>query len=239
MPCYHPISLALPRKNDPLVTDQQTLPCGNCLGCRSEQARQWAVRMMHETHVHDSNLFVTLTYDEKEIPENGSLCPKHLSKFVKDLRKKGQEFSYYGCGEYGERTHRPHYHVCLFGARFSDARSGLDFSRPSIRWSESLEDIWGRGKTEFGTVTMASASYVAGYVRKKVAEAGVPVNMKTGELLEKEFARMSLNPAIGRDWIAVYWRDVYPRDYVVVDGQECKPPRYYDKYMAFDIIDIG
>ncbi len=79
---------------------------------------------------------------------------------------------------------------------------------------------------------MASASYVAGYVQKKMnTERAVRAYSTTGELLEPEFARMSLKPAIGRRWIARHWRDVYPRDYVVVEGFESKPPRYYDKFM--------
>ncbi len=78
---------------------------------------------------------------------------------------------------------------------------------------------------------MASASYVAGYVRKKLLGAQGPVDENTGLELAPEFARMSLRPAIGRRWIERYWRDVYPRDCVVVDGVEAKPPRYYDKWM--------
>ncbi len=79
---------------------------------------------------------------------------------------------------------------------------------------------------------MASASYVSGYVRKKQKAKDynrcVP---QTGELKAPEFARMSLRPAIGRRWIERYWEDVYPRDYVVIDGYQAKPPRYYDRWM--------
>lgn len=92
--------------------------------------------------------------------------------------------------------------------------------------------------TEFGSATLASASYVAGYVRKKVTQKEDPdhytrVDPETGELteLEKEFARMSLRPAIGMRWIQKYWQDVYPRDFIVFGGREAKPPRYYDKWM--------
>jgi len=42
---------------------------------------------------------------------------------------------------------------------------------------------------------------------------------------------MSLRPAIGRRWINKWWADVYPRDFVVIDGFKAKPPRYYDKFM--------
>ncbi len=210
----------------------QVVPCGSCVGCRQEQTRQWAVRMMHEARMHRTNLFATLTYDRKKVPENGALRPRDLTRFVKDLRREGFEFSYYGCGEYGERTARPHYHVCLFGCAPMDRVRNPIPDRSNVWWSGTLEDIWGRGRTELGTITMASASYVAGYVQKKMkAERAVRANSTTGELLEPEFARMSLKPAIGRRWIARHWTDVYPRDYVVVEGFESKPPRYYDKFM--------
>lgn len=87
-------------------------------------------------------------------------------------------------------------------------------------------------------MTYESAAYVAGYVRKKVSQKVDPdhyrrVNLETGEVVEvvPEFSRMSLRPAIGRTWIEKYWRDVYPRDFVVVKGKEFRPPRYYDKVM--------
>lgn len=81
-----------------------------------------------------------------------------------------------------------------------------------------------------------AASYVAGYVRKKVNKREEPytrVDSATGELvlLEREFSRSSRMPALGRPWVERYWRDVYPRDYVVMDGARMKPPRYYDKWM--------
>lgn len=93
------------------------------------------------------------------------------------------------------------------------------------------------GLTEFSSVTFAAASYVAGYVRKKVRQADDPehytrVDPETGELvsLHCEFARMSRRPAIGLTWLKRYWADVYPRDYVVIDGVRSKPPRAYDKF---------
>ncbi len=237
MPCFHPREVAIKRKSlytKRHFTDMQVVPCGSCIGCRAEQARQWAVRMMHEARMHQANFFVTLTYDERRLPDNGALCPKDFQRFVKDLRKAepDRRFSYFGCGEYGERTQRPHYHALLFGFDFLDKSRSADNQRPNVWRSETLENIWGRGRTEMGSVTMASASYVAGYVRKKVkAERYERCNTSTGELLQPEFARMSLRPAIGKRWIARHWKDVYPRDFVVIDGVEAKPPRYYDKWM--------
>lgn len=244
MPCYHPVRIKVWRKafkpGGIRVMDRQVVPCGSCLWCRSEQARQWSVRLMHELQMHESAWFLTLTYEDGRIPENGSLCPKDFQRFVKAVRRdhEAQTIRYYGCGEYGERTKRPHYHAVLYGAEFLDKRFLRSGANNDIWRSESLETYWPHGLSEFGTVTTASASYVAGYVRKKVSkkvnpEAYTRLDPDTGELveLEPEFSRMSLRPAIGLKWIEKYWTDVYPRDFVVMDGVEMKPPRYYDKWM--------
>lgn len=244
MACYHPIEVGILRKsitpNGSRIRDAQVVPCGHCLGCRADQARQWSIRIMHECQVQDSAWFLTLTYSEENLPENGSLNPSHLRAFFKSLRRQfppGQ-VRYFACGEYGELSQRPHYHAVLFGVDFLDKCRVPRPSDSAVWRSPTLESYWTLGISEFGTVTPASAAYVAGYVRKKVArrdnpDAYVRVDADTGELVnvEPEFSRMSLRPAIGRKWLERYWKDVYPRDYVVMDGKEFKPPRYYDKWM--------
>ncbi len=190
--------------------------------------------------MHEHAWFLTLTYTDQELPDNGSLDPQHIRAFFKAMRRDApaQTISYYACGEYGDRTQRPHYHAVLFGVDFLD-RSIIRHSGGAPVWrSETLDSYWSHGLSEFGTVSAASAAYVAGYVRKKVnkrvyPDAYVRVDDETGELvdIEPEFARMSLKPAIGRRWIEKNWRDVYPRDSVVIDGFEGKPPRYYDKWL--------
>jgi uncharacterized protein YcbK (DUF882 family) len=83
------------------LVDDQIVPCGRCIGCRAEQSRQWAVRMMHEARMHESNCFITLTYDQENLPENASLRPQDLSGFIKNLRKtQSRRISFFGCGEY-------------------------------------------------------------------------------------------------------------------------------------------
>lgn len=243
MPCYHPSRVTIHRKSLYVrggIKDKVEVPCGSCLGCRAEQGKQWAVRMMHEGQMHQSSWFATMTYDEENLPEDGSLCPTDFSQFIKNLRKRypPRSVSFFGCGEYGEDTQRPHYHAVLFGPQFLD-RSRHDDSGGDVAWrSQTLEDSWGHGHTQLGSLTMASASYVSGYVRKKVAASADEgfyerVRPETGEIinLEPEFARMSLRPAIGRSWIQKYWPEVYPADFCVMNGRKSKPPRYYDKWM--------
>ena len=243
MTCYKPVSVGVLRK--PLrpggrrFRSEQTVPCGHCLGCRADQAREWSIRMMHETQMHESAWFVTLTYDDANLPKCGSLRPEDLRNFFKSVRKVfGKGISYFACGEYGEATLRPHYHLVLYGLDLLDKRLLRDSASGPIWRSSTLESHWTSGLSEFGTVTRASAAYVAGYVRKKIRKKDNPeayerLDSVTGEVfeVEKEFARMSLRPAIGKRWIEKYWQDVYPWDRVVVEGKEYRPPRYYDRWM--------
>lgn len=244
MPCYGPVRVAIDRKpttpNGHRTRDTQTVPCGHCLGCRAEQGRQWAVRMMHEAQMHTHAWFLTLTYDDDHLPEKGTLVPEHPKGFIKSLRRDlpPRSLSYFLCGEYGDLRSRPHYHAILFGPDLPDRLPIPHRSGPPVWTSRLLDRHWGMGLTEFSSVTMGSASYVAGYVQKKAIhrendDLYTRVDPDTGELhqVQPEFARMSRNPAIGRRWIEKYWPDVYPRDFVVVDGHECKPPRYYDKWL--------
>jgi len=133
MACYHPIQAWRSKKvnketgkrsivfqrSEAFVDMPVVVPCGQCIGCRLEKSRQWAIRCVHESKCHDDNIFVTLTYNNENLPKDGSLCLADLQKFMKRLRKKyGAGIRYFACGEYGEKLKRPHYHVCIFGLNF-------------------------------------------------------------------------------------------------------------------------
>ena len=232
MACYHPSKLDVERQLLGDVRprlDTVTVPCGKCLGCRSDQGREWAIRLKHEADLHPaSSWFVTLTYAPEFVPGNapedyrarGSLDPDEVRDFLKRLRHKSRnKIGYYLCGEYGETTDRPHYHMALFGLELRDKEEFQVRSGIPIYTSPTLEQTWGKGFVEFSALSWKSASYVAGYVIKKAREKVDPtkhlrVDPDTGEIveLEQEFARMSRRPALGRRWIDRYWRDVHPRD---------------------------
>jgi len=57
----------VPRKGDRGDTALK-LACGQCRGCRLERSRQWAMRCMHEAAQHERNSFITLTYDDENLP---------------------------------------------------------------------------------------------------------------------------------------------------------------------------
>lgn len=197
--------------------------------------------MYHEQQMHADSWFLTLTYDDESIPENGSLDARDTKRFIDRLRagRPAGSVSYFVCGEYGEVTQRPHYHVAVFGPDFRDREVHRQDDAGHRYWrSDEIERCWELGHSEFSTLGFGSAAYIGAYVTKKVHRTTNPdhytrVDPRSGELVElqPEFARMSLKPAVGRRWIEEYWREVYPRDYVVVDGKRSRPPRYYDKFM--------
>ena len=217
------------------------IACGRCIGCRLEVSRQWAVRAIHESQSHERNSFLTLTYSEENLPENGSLKKEHVQKFIKRLRKKfpKKNIRYLYCGEYGENLKRPHYHLCLFGVDFHQDRKlyKRNFDDHKLYNSEILNKLWPYGHAVIGDLTYQSAAYVARYVTKKVKGSlqaekyGEKCDLQTGEvslLLQPEFAEASRRPALGRDWFFENYRQVYPNDFVVVNKRPQKPPKYYD-----------
>lgn len=97
-------------RQEGLVDQPVTLPCGRCVGCRLEKSKAWAVRVMHEASLYEGlgpvlrgNCFLTLTYDDKHLPKDLSVNPDHVVGFMKRLRKRhGEGIRSYGCAEYGE-----------------------------------------------------------------------------------------------------------------------------------------
>lgn len=206
-----------------------SVPCGRCIGCRVEYARQWAMRCMHEASLYDENSFVTLTYDDDHLPARGSLRKRDFQLFMKRLRRRfpDQRIRFFASGEYGDDTLRPHYHGCLFGFDFRDKRSVCRRSDYEVYQSDVLDDTWACGLTEVGSVTFDSAAYCARYAVKKFR--GKPEDVERYyDGLEPEFAVMSRRPGIGAQWYAQYGEGVRMHDSVIVNGREVRPPKYYD-----------
>ncbi|WNK13400.1 MAG: replication initiator protein [Microvirus sp.] len=206
--------------------------CGQCIGCRKEYARQWALRCTHEAQLHEKNCFLTLTYAKPCF----SLVYRDFQIFIRALRRRaGRGIRFFMSGEY-TKAGRPHFHACLFGFYPGDAR----FLRttPSgfkLYTSQFLSKLWPHGYHSVGDVSTQSAGYVAKYVVKrfvgddcKVTEI---IDPDSGEIFKRvpEFARMSLRPGIGREWLRRFFTDVYPEGMCVIDGRKVRPPRYYDE----------
>ena len=208
-----------------------SLPCGRCIGCRLERSRQWAVRIMHESKMHDESSFVTLTYDNEHLPSDESLSVEHCQLFLKRLRYhlEPKRIRFFLCGEYGSKLGRPHYHAIIFGWFPEDRKLIKGEGEFSLWSSATLQDAWGLGFASIGRVSFESASYVANYATKKVN--GPKAAEHYGGRLP-EFLLMSRRPGIGRPWFDKYGSDVFPSDEVIVRGVKCRPPRYYDQLLA-------
>jgi len=242
MACYYPIrgwkcrggGIAFSPTSPFVYIDREVLiPCGQCVGCRLERSRQWAVRCMHEASLHDENMFITLTYDDLHLPSNMSLQKRHFQLFMKRLRKfVGKKVRFFHCGEYGDLNFRPHYHACIFGFRFPVSDLVEINTKDGVKmYSLSLLELWPYGYNVVGDVTFDSAAYVARYCIKKVN--GAMAKDHYGDKVP-EYVTMSRRPGIGHEWIKSFKKDTYPSDTIIVNGVPCKPPRYYDHISDVD-----
>lgn len=209
------------------------VPCRQCYGCRMRKTLDWSMRNMHQlSSSQNVGAFITLTYNEDNLPENGSLDPDHLKDFWKRLRDAiaPLKIRYFACGEYGDVTNRPHYHAIIFGYDFPDKTLWSTNKGNKYYRSTLLEKKWGLGNCIIGDVNFQTCSYVAKYIQKKItgdAAVDAYVDERTGEVLVPPFQRQSLKPAIGLDWFNENWKHVFPIDRLVHEGKEFPVPQYY------------
>lgn len=170
----------------PMLINGFKCPCGRCMACRINKKRLWTHRMILESYCHASSLFVTLTYNDENLPSDLSVHPKHVQLFLKRLRKaiSPRKIRYFAVGEYGDKSMRPHYHLAIFGL-------GLE--------SEAIiQNCWKYGFTMCGDLNPKSAGYIAGYVTKKMTSISDKRLLRSdGVYLHPEFVRMSLKPGLG------------------------------------------
>lgn len=241
MPCYKPLHAYKAKSNDAqkiAIVFKRTdswrgekidLPCGQCIGCRLERSRQWAVRCMHEASLYEKNSFITLTYNEENLPKDGSISVEHFQLFMKRLRKRyGKGIRYFHCGEYGESLGRPHYHALLFNHDFEDKKYFSENNGNRVYTSDELNELWKKGHGIIGNVTFESAGYVARYALKKVT--GKNAEDHYGQK-KREYCTMSRRPGIGKMWLEKFRGDVYPNDKLWINGRYVHPPKYYDSQL--------
>ncbi|AXL15077.1 replication initiator protein [Microviridae sp.] len=262
MACYSPLKGYRDPETNGLCfkktrPNQETLDvaCGQCLGCRTDRALMWAVRIVHESTLHIDlygNCFVTLTYrdqydctDEQlrngyHIPPDGSLNKAHFQKFIKRLRRHfPQKIRFFHCGEYGDQTQRPHYHACLFNVNINDSIVWKNDEGLITYYSETLNDLWPYGFATVGELNYETAAYTARYILKKITgERANDHYLRCDDYgvaywLQPEYVTMSLKPGIGYDYYQKYHRDIFPADKTAVPGKGMvnKVPRYYQNLL--------
>ncbi len=268
MTCYHPLT-AFKSKHDLTVNGKSVirfslpegaflydyeeikLPCGQCIGCRLERSRSWAVRGIHEAKYHKKNCFITLTYNEESML-SGCRCSGNLKFFKKDYVDFMKRFRkaiyplkvrFFHCGEYGDKWQRPHHHAIIFGFDPDDkipvSKSDLGFI---LYRSPFFERLWPYGFVRVGSCTVETIAYVARYITKKI-NGFDSYDHYYGR--DPEYITMSRRPGIGFQYLMDH-PEIYNYDeikYVNFKGKTLtlKPPAYYDKLfgeMAPDYMDM-
>lgn len=186
---------------------RRKVPCGRCVGCQEQKRAEWTFRIMQEYKESYSAFFITLTYDDKNLPANNSLNVRDIQLFLKKLRKEEKCLRYFLVGEYGTKFKRPHYHMILF----------------NLRYQYRLLECWGKGYVHVGDVSQASVHYVTGYMVKDSNDRG-------------SFALMSRKPGIGMTYLNDaynYHKDTLANFATYPGGIKGSLPRYY-KEKIFD-----
>lgn len=193
--------------------------------CRLKYAHHWAIRCVHESKMHSENSFLTLTYDQENVPEK--LQYEDFQAFMKKLRKiTNNPLGFFTTGEYGDRTYRPHWHALIFGWYPKDAEYQYSNHRgDQVSTSAQLTKLWGLGNANVGAVTYESASYVARYAIKKLTFGN------DNEHVYEPISKKSQKNAIGKKFLERYWQDIFSHGYTVLDdGSRVDIPRYYERW---------
>jgi hypothetical protein len=216
------------------------IPCGKCAGCLRRRANDWAVRCFHEAQFpHDGvACFITRTYDNDHLPRDFSLSKTSHQHFMKRLwRALGRHVPNLSCGEYGDDLKRPHYHDIIFGEDFLEDREPYRRSPTGglLYKSPRLSKAWPFGDALSAEFHFDTAFYVAKYNVKQLEgdarkrDALRRWDSLTGEewFVAPPFLLMSRAPAIGKRWFDRFSSDVFPSDFVVIDGRKLPVPAYY------------
>lgn len=194
------------------------VPCGVCMACRITRTEHWALRIEHEIH-GKTGCFLTLTYAEDPI----TLSKEELQKFFKRLRRRlDVPIKYYACGEYGDRTDRPHYHAIIIGWSPLDIEGDIKAHGNHTQSSTLVESLWKFGNNTVGSVTPESIRYVTGYIRKKLY--GDKAKEEYGDRLPP-FALMSLG--IGKNFLLENAERLNEKLMMTRNGKKISLPRYY------------
>jgi hypothetical protein len=138
---------------------------------------------------------------------------------MKRLRKSIEpaKIKYFACGEYGEKSLRPHFHAIIFGYDFLDKTlQGKSNKGYPIYISNQLSKLWTSGYHTIQDVTLASVIYSALYSAK--ARKALPEHLQSAP----EFNLMS--QSIGIDVLIKDLDKYMLTDEVYIDGKAYRIP---------------
>lgn len=221
--CLSPFTLTQDYKDINGKNRSINVPCGKCVSCLKRRSGHWSFRLAQEAQVSSSASFLTLTYANAPISENGfpTLVKRDVQLFMKKLRKKCPlyKLKYYFCGEYGTKTNRPHYHAIIF-----------NLPQRIIHKPQLITDTWEHGHTMITHSNDLTINYVSGYIMKDNIK---PINKHDDRL--REFSLMS--KGMGLSYLTPQMKNYYrQRELTAIrheNGHFISMPRYY-KQKIFD-----
>lgn len=224
MRCTSPLSVGFPSR---------TVPCGKCISCRVNRTNDWAVRIMHEA-VSCSSSYITLTYNDDNLPENGTLVKSDFQNFMKLLRRRlDVKVRFFGSGEYGDQFSRPHYHIIILGYDFPDKYLFKMYKGKPLYRSPFLEGVWTKGFSTVEDVSIESARYCAKYTVKYLT--GERANVYKDKKIIPEFSLQSRRPGLGYDMASRNVEIFKNNNFIFLGGKRYPIPRYYRKKFFTDI----
>ncbi|AXL15221.1 replication initiator protein [Microviridae sp.] len=222
--CLFPIKAEKSEFGRPTFTleGNLALPCGKCSECKTLRATGWANRARHEISRHRHNSFITLTYDDENMPENMLVAKEEFRKFIKRLRKATCHPIKYMCShEYGGKTQRIHHHAIIFG--YNPNNQKLTRYAPSgepLFTSPDLDQKWKLGFHSIGSANEKTAFYIASYSLKSLTQE---ITNEDGEIDEISDS-MSCSNAIGLSYFVSNMEQLINADQPL--------PRYYVKKLT-------
>lgn len=231
MTCINPIRIY--KNLDPQkYPEGLQLGCGKCIACRIKIKVEWSLRMLHELKYHENSVFLTLTYNDEHLPNDYSLKKDDLVRFIKRLRKRleneNRKIKYFACGEYGDKTYRPHYHIIVFGLGLTQHDKDIVKSCwKNCDWS--VDEI---NKEAFGLVEYNSIMYVAKYIQKKYS-GELEYIQYTSLGLETPFRLLS--NGLGKQFALDNKEQIQKNGYITMFGVKHSIPRYYIKILKLDM----
>lgn len=212
------------------------VPCGKCFACMSTLRSDWVFRLKQHLRTAQSAFFVTLTYSDEYLPENGSLDKELLKQFFHDFRngiendyqhslpkhlkgKSHHRIKYFAVGEYGDLSLRPHYHFIIF-----------DYRGNNISLMEDIEEFWPYGHIDIRYCSDRLISYITKYLVKSFLDTQA---LKISNLLEPPFRLVS--KGLGLSYVTQARANYLLRGGrpVLSDGNcNRRVPRYYKEKLS-------
>lgn len=137
--------------------------CGKCPLCLGKKGNEWKFRLQQTTKTATDAWFVTLTYDNENLPKRSDNGKIQLQRFFKRLRKNyrllevAPRFKYFAVAELGGKAGRIHYHILFFN-------TGWNWYQMHYRCKKT----WGKGIVFTEDINPRRIAYVTKYIHQNI-----------------------------------------------------------------------